>query len=138
MSGFLAATVTAVGGGGAAKATLTNGTYTAEDTGTASAALRIGNDGLVYSGMNGTFSSEYAWTGEPAGNFEVRADVNSGSSPTGASLATWLNAGTTRTWTLSNAVVGTTKYSNLAVQVRIAANGAVIASCTVELYAERT
>ncbi len=137
MSGILIATITAVGGGGNAKATLLNSAYYAQDATSASSALRIGNDGNVSQGENGTFTVDYAWTGEPASGFEVYASVTSGSTPSGASLSTWLSLGTTRTWTLTNSASGTTKQSILAVQIRLAASGAVIASATVELYAER-
>lgn len=62
---------------------------------------------------NGTYTS----TGEAGGNFcnptsiaaglEARLTLNAGTSPTGAAMGTWLNLGTTRTWTVTSALAGT-------------------------------
>jgi len=53
-----------------------------------------------------------------AGDYDCRLTVNSGTNPAGASLGTWLDMGTTRTWTLTDSVAG---------------GGAIVNDCTIEI-----
>jgi len=67
--------------------------------------------------------------------FDCMLTVNSGTAPSGAATATWLNLGTTRTWTLTQAVVGS-RSNNCTLQIRNAVSLIVLDSATVTMEAE--
>lgn len=67
--------------------------------------------------------------------FDVRLTVNSGTTPAGAATGTFLNLGTTRTWTLTRAVVGTVT-NNCTLAIRNATTLTVLASATVVMEAD--
>lgn len=89
---------------------------------TATISLAFANDGrLSYSITtspstigNGTFYKSQEWlTGSPvattiADDYEIRATLVSGSTPSSGTMNTWLNLGTTRVWsnTVSRTTVG--------------------------------
>lgn len=78
-------------------------------------------------------------TGRAASDFEIRATVNSGDTPTGASVATWLALSTERTWTVSASTAspaGSDSAScELLIEIRDASTETVFDSCTVSLSA---
>lgn len=125
--------------GGAGSVTLINATVDSQNSGAnASASWRIDSDGHVYEGYNGSYSTAYQWTADAVANYEVRATKTSGSNPTGSSLATWLACSTDRDWTVTDTTVDELiKQSSLTIEVRDAATTTVLATCYVDLYAER-
>jgi len=91
--------------------------------------VTFSNDGsYASSGNTQGFSGNWISPVSAAGNaYEIRMTVNSGSTPTGSATASWLALGTTRTWSLSQAVVGTTT-ANVTVEIRKASTGTVLSS----------
>lgn len=80
----------------------------------------------------GTFNYSGEWlTSGSASSVEVRATLQSGSTPSGT-LNTWLNLGTTRSWTLSRTGIGTSSCV-LLVELRNAASGTVLDTATITL-----
>jgi hypothetical protein len=102
---------------------------------------QVANDGYVYTGA-GNFSPSYSqfeqWdtSSSTVGNYEVRATLNSGTTPTGT-LSTWLNLGTTRTWSLS-AAAGNFQTCNLTIEIRDTATSTVQATAILTLEADAT
>jgi len=102
---------------------------------------QLANDGYVYTG-EGTFSPSYSqfeqWdtASSTVGNYEARATLNSGTTPTGT-LNTWLNLGTTRTWSLS-AATGNFQTCNLTIEIRDTATSTVRATAILTLEADAT
>jgi hypothetical protein len=76
------------------------------------------------------YSGEWLTSGS-ASAVEVRATLQSGSTPSGT-LNTWLNLGTTRSWTLSRTGLGQSTCV-LLIELRNAASGTVLDSATVTL-----
>jgi len=67
-------------------------------------------------------------------NYECRATVQSGSTPTGSATATWLALSSSRFWQILQSGVGT-NASELLVEIRRVLDGAVVASATITLTA---
>lgn len=102
---------------------------------------RVANDSYVYTGDGNTtltYTQFEQWDSIPAtvGNYEIYASLSSGSTPTGT-LNTWLNLGTTRSWTLS-ASTGNYATCQLAIQIRDTATSTVRATTTLTLEADAT
>lgn len=125
--------------GGSGSVTLINATVDSQNSGAnASASWRIDSDGWVYEGYNGAYSSTNQWTSDAVANYEVRATVGGGSTPTGSATATWLACSSDRDWTVTDTTFDElVKYSNLTIEVRDAATATVRATCYIDLYAER-
>lgn len=73
----------------------------------------------------------------PKNNFslyDAMLHVNSGTSPTGAALDTWLNLGTTRNWSLAQTVIGTLS-NNCTLSIRRSATGTVLDTATITMTA---
>lgn len=66
-------------------------------------------------------------------NYEVRATLNSGTLDSGTT-ATWLNCGTTRSWSCQRLSIGS-QSANLTIEIRNATTLLVKDSCTVTLSA---
>jgi len=116
------------------------------------AALKSRTFGLaitspVYSGAS--FSSTASFTiyrdGTPwtlpilstiGDGYEVRVTHDSGTFPTSGTLGSWLALTSNRTWELTNTVDGTTLYSNVTIEIRVAGGGATVASQSLDLEAE--
>ena len=97
--------------------------------GSAAAEVTFTNTG-TYAGTGNIqgFSGNWISPISAAGSaYDIRMTVNSGSTPTGSSTGVWLSLGTTRTWTISQGVVGTTA-SNVTLEIRKASTGAVLSS----------
>lgn len=116
-------------------------------TAAASARFELNTDGKAYAVMTGNLSSPTEGTtayanewfpGGLAASYDCFATLNSGTL-SGGTTGSWLNLGTTRSWTCS-ATKGTTGTStqsaNLTVQIRDATSLTVLASATISLYAE--
>jgi hypothetical protein len=107
-------------------------------TATANAGYQLHSDGtidlnrattLTWSVNGGTWL-----TGGASSDAEVRATLNSGSTPSGSALSTWLNLGTTRNWYVTRSANGTTTC-NLTVEIRDASTLTVLDSATIVLTA---
>ena len=106
--------------------------------GTATALYRLGSDGKVYQGINGTVSELEQWCVPSffAGDYEARATVTIGSLTTGTT-GTWLSLGTTRDWTLQETISGNTSNCTFTIELRRAGSTVVIDSATIDLEASR-
>jgi hypothetical protein len=77
--------------------------------GTATATYTLTSGGLEQA----TNVANSTWlTVGAASDYDVMLTNNSGTAPTGAALATWLNLGTTRSWSISRGAVGINSSSN--------------------------
>lgn len=101
---------------------------------TATASLSVSNTGFVVRTLNGSPSNQYTWclVGVPA-DYDVRATHTSGTVPSGT-FGSWLNCGTTRTWSISRGSIGSSTGSFL-VELSEAGLATPIASATFTLTA---
>ncbi len=67
--------------------------------------------------------------------FDCMLTLNSGTSPTGSALATWLNLGTTRNWQITRGGSGV-NTNNCTVQIRNAVSLTVLDTATVLMTAD--
>lgn len=133
-----------LGSGGAPNIQLTTPITVAYASGgflAANTGYRVANDGYVYTGgwsVTPSYSQFEQWDSIPStvGNYEVRATLNSGTTPTGT-LNTWLNLGTTREWTLT-ASTGNFLTCNLTIEIRDTATSTVRATATLTLESDAT
>lgn len=103
---------------------------------TATAGVRFDLDGNEYSIRTSGTTNEGAWGGGGSG-YEVRATLTGGTTPTtNAGLGTWLNLGTSRTWSNFNNTAGTTISSTLLIELGIAGTSTALASGTITIEAE--
>lgn len=105
-----------------------------------SAAVRMGSNGLQSSFVNSSQSVDGSWVvpNTSAANWEVRATVLSGSTPTGSATGSWLALTSDRTWTVTASVEGSTVTSTIQLEFRRASDLAVDANTpTFTLTAER-
>jgi hypothetical protein len=107
----------------------------------ASAGYRLTNAGTVFLIPAGTPTGVGAWITPQIGmgDYEARATVSGGNglgTLTGSATATWLNLGTTRTWTLSSGTSGLFCESVLTVEIRDVATSTVLTSATITLQVE--
>lgn len=129
-------------GGGGARITL-NANYDVSSTvgaGTATCQFELTNGGDIrLTNPNNSVNDVGDWISPKAGfaNYEAMLTVDSGSSPTGAALATWLSLATTRNWQLAQAVVGINS-SSTTLQIRNATTLVVLGTSTLTWAAERT
>lgn len=118
--------------------TLNAATVSFAGTAVQTTQYQLSNDGFVYHGNNGTYTSPYRWTADPVASYEARVTLLAGDSPSGSTVGAWLALSTIRTWTSVDAVVdGTSVYCNLTVEIRNATSLAVVATATVTIIAER-
>lgn len=102
--------------------------------GTATATYTLTSGGLEQA----TGVANNAWlTVGAASDYDVMMTNDAGTVPTGSALATWLNLGTTRAWSISRGSLGANTSSNT-VQIRSASTLVVLASVTVNFHAEVT
>lgn len=119
---------------------LSNQTLT--DTGVGTPAFidyDLTNGGVVtYSSLNiGSGSLEqYVTPTSSASAYTIRAHVNSGTTPTGSTMDSDLALSSTRSWSLSQGVAGTTTC-NLTMTLKRVSDGATVATATIILTATR-
>lgn len=77
--------------------------------GTATATYTLTSGGLEQA--TGVANNTWLTVGA-ASDYDVMLTNNSGTAPTGSALATWLNLGTTRAWTVTRGSVGANTSSN--------------------------
>lgn len=100
---------------------------------TATATFAIENDGDI--AINGSDIGDWISGGSVfTSNYEGRLTVNSGSTPSGSATGSYLNLGTTRSWSLAQSGIGTNS-SNCTLEIRNAATTVVKASATVTFTA---
>ncbi len=102
--------------------------------GVTTASYTIDSTGVVASHL-GTLET-WLLSGSAA-DFDVRATLNSGTSPAGT-LGTWLNCGTDRTWSLTDVVAdGSELICAITIEIRNATTLAVLDTAIVDIIAER-
>ena len=127
------------GGAGGGNVTLNAATISVAGSGSQNCSFRVSNDGFVYYANAGSYVSQYRWTADPVGGYEIRVTLLSGTSPSGSTVGSWLVLSTTRTWTNTDAVSnGVEVFATFTVEIRVAASMAVVATQTVGLIADRT
>lgn len=96
------------------------------------ASYSISVDGKVR--VNGVIVETWLNSGTAA-DYDVRATLVSGTSPSGA-LATWLNLASSSSWSLTRGSLGTASCF-LTVEIGLAGSGVAIATATINIQAER-
>lgn len=99
---------------------------------TATATLTLANDGQLFGADAGSIGGQ--WINmrpvdlATAASYDVMVTHTGGTAPTGSPTATWLNLGTSRSWSVSAPYVGGSNVvtSNLSVQIRNATTLAVV------------
>lgn len=111
--------------------------HTVNSPGSAAAGWRFERPATV-DRLQSFWSSHHYW-GAPTGgsdgdDYEIKATKNSGSTPTGAAINTWLALSTTRSWQVNRSSLGTTSC-NLTIEIRDAATQTVQDSQTYTMSA---
>jgi hypothetical protein len=102
----------------------------------ATAAYRLGSDGIVYQSLNGgAYTSLATWCnpGAQAGNYECFATLSSGTLSSGTT-GSWLALSSNQTWTRF-ADVGFDFSAELSIVIRRVGDTAIAASATIDLQA---
>lgn len=133
-------------GGGEAIVNLTNASRSLSLTETCSITLRADTEGTLRwvdtPGSSSVLAGQWLlgapWDTATADDYEIRATLLSGTTPTGGdSLGTWLQLGTAvREWTLATAAQGPVYTTVLRLEVRVAATEAVQDSANYTLSVE--
>lgn len=103
-------------------------------------AYIVGNDGKVYKEIFDTIDQFVenwmdAPLGDPAGDYEVKATLNSGSVDSGTT-GSWLALSTSRRWTRDRAAdAGGTNTAELLIEIRKVGTSVTLASATITLSA---
>lgn len=110
-------------------------------TNDAEVSYRLANTGKeqTYEGDGGTHADIATWLLEgAAGDYDCRLTKVSGTDPTGSALATWLDMGTTRTWTLTDSVAGggTIEFVGT-IEIRDGTTLDILASATVDMTVDK-
>lgn len=110
---------------------------TAFDPSDAVAGYRVNANGDIEALRNAGYTTREVWLlSGVAADYEFRAVLDSGDTPAGAALNTWIDASTSPQWSLTETGAGSSMTCVLTVSVRPAGGGATIDTCTVTLYAE--
>lgn len=132
-------TLMTAGGGGGGGATILLGyqfIFASNSGSAATAAYRLGSDGIVYQALNGgAYTSLATWCspGAQAVNYECYATLSLGSLTSGTTGA-WLALSSNQTWTRS-ANVGFDLSAELSIVIRRVGDTAIAASATIDLEA---
>lgn len=113
----------------------TSTAYLSGPTGPVTASYSISSGGTV----SGSNVSGYSWllVGS-ASDYEVRATLSSGTTPSSGTLNTWQSLGTTRSWSQTRSLTVGTRECVLLIEIRLASSGDVLASASVTITAEIT
>ena len=95
----------------------------------------VGNDRNIKD-QNSSVLEAWLSSGSTA-NYDVRATFQSGTSPSGDALSTWLNCATSRAWSVSSSTNNTTISSQFLVEIRLTSTGITQASATITLSATK-
>lgn len=100
---------------------------------------QVSSDGFVKTAENstGTYSNFARWisSGGVVGDYEARASLVSGTSPSGSAVGSWLVLSSPRAWSVSAPPAGST-LCTLTIEIRDTATSTVRATATVNLDAE--
>lgn len=113
---------------------ITDRTVSRGAAGSATATYQINSDGFA---KNQAGNNLEQWCSAPSltGNYEVRATLSGGTSPTSGTLNSWLSCSTSPSWTNTNGgSSGSTITSTLLIEIRPNA-GAAVDSATVTVSA---
>lgn len=100
------------------------------DPNNATAQFRVTSGGVV----EGTGEADYDWLiAGAAADYEVRADVTSGSLGSGTT-GSWLSLSSTRAWSVTRSVLGTSS-ATMTVRIRRASDAVVLETATISLEA---
>lgn len=107
---------------------------------TATSGVRLTSTGILQERKGSTYTSHATeWAtprnGTPGTAYEVRATVQSGTTPTGSSVGVWLALSSNREWLHQNPTSGTTRQCSLLVEIRPAGGGVVLTSATISIDA---
>lgn len=110
---------------------------TTVNPGDATARWGLESDGDTVEQLNAVQSDIGDWITPKTNmaNYEVRATLNSGTTPSGSSLGSWLVLNNTRSWQLLRTSIGLVQCQ-LFVEIRRASDGTVLDSATINLTAE--
>jgi len=104
----------------------------AVDPATATATYTVNTDGHIR--VHGGGSLEEWLVAGTSSEFDVRATHNSGSTPSGT-YSSWLNLGTSRSWSLSQSGIGSLT-GTITIEIRESAGGTILDSASVTLNPE--
>jgi hypothetical protein len=121
---------------------IADATYTATNTGAnATATASFQNNGVLVGADAGVVPGQ--WINmhpvdlATAASYDIYVQHTGGSAPAGSALNTWLNLGTTRSWSITAVYVGgpSSNSSTLAVQIRDASTLVVVDTATITIAA---
>ena len=103
------------------------------------ATYTVNTSGIVQKTEGASTTTLETWLQAGASSdYEVRATVLSGDTPTGSALATWMALSTSRAWTLTDAVNdGIALTCSLQIEIRDSATGTVQDTATITITSER-
>lgn len=105
------------------------------------AGWQIASDGTVRTREGGSYVTRETWLlVGAASDYEVRATVASGDTPSGSATGSWLGCGTTCEWVLADTTIDEVALEGvLTIELRRAGGtGAILDTATIDLYSERT
>lgn len=128
-------------GASAATVFLTNASQMDNKFAPNNALAGLGFSGSIVRGRQGTpsssYNTKYTWLlAGSASDYQVYASHAIGTAPAGAALNTWHTLGGNVEWTLTRTVTGEVS-GGLNIQVRVAATGVVVATCTFSMSANK-
>jgi hypothetical protein len=118
-----------VGGGGAPGTVAISDD---SDAGLHDAAYRLEGDGDI-SHFGGADIGDWLSPKSGMDQYEVRATLDSGNTPTGSALNAWLNLGSDRSWALSAPGTGTFKSCTLTIEIRRVSDHVIVDTASVYL-----
>jgi hypothetical protein len=121
------------GGGGGVVSLLDRLAYKSTLNSPATATYSVSADGKVR--VNGIIVETWLNSGVAA-DYDVRATLQSGTSPSGSALATWLNLASGSSWSLTRGSLGVVSCV-VTVEISLAGTGVAIASASIIIQAER-
>ena len=119
----------------AAAVAISNQTISDVQIGTdANATYSVNSDGTVTD--TGFIENWVTPTSAAPGSYEVRATKNSGDTPGGSALGTWLALSSSRTWTLNALFTGSPSVAGCSLTVEIRLGATVLSTATISLSAD--
>lgn len=109
-------------------------------SGSARAGYALKTDGIAYQATTTTpaYVALEPWMAfGTAADYETRATLLSGTSPTGSAVGSWLALSSNVEWALLQTTSGS-KSASITVDIRLASSGAVLATATIDLEASHT
>jgi hypothetical protein len=131
------ALLTVAGGGGGGSVNISDHTLNKIGNGssTAVASISYNSSGTTTSHTGATLET---WlVSGAAGDFEIRATLQSGSTPSTGTMDTWQALSTSRAWTL-DILIGDTDTSTFLIEIRDATSLAVLDSASITLKGNNT